>query len=168
MPREILRVTNVRSGQDSITSEKWSICPMCGPNSHIFFMSVFCDKGLDMWTARSLPAFLLKNESLLLGHHKYTFLKHKATKDNPLQRSSSMMRICSSFTFRTSLQDVHANGKRTSAVLILHQICFPIGGKNWTAQRKIMVFQNINVCHVKYTIESDFSFSNMKHERSSV
>lgn len=57
MPREILQVTNVRSGQDSITSEKWSICPMCGPNSHIFFMSVFYDKGPDMWTEifASLP-----------------------------------------------------------------------------------------------------------------
>lgn len=50
MPRELVQVTNVESGQVSITSEKWSICPMCGPNSHIFFMSVFYDKGLDMWT----------------------------------------------------------------------------------------------------------------------
>lgn len=57
-PREGLQVTNVPSGQHSITREKWSICPMCGPNSHIFFMSVFYDKGLDdMWTEifASLP-----------------------------------------------------------------------------------------------------------------
>lgn len=44
-------MTNVPSGQDSITSAQWSICPTCGPNSLIFLMSVFCDMGLhDMWT----------------------------------------------------------------------------------------------------------------------
>lgn len=147
-PRGRIQVTNILSGQDSITSEKWSICPMCGPNSHIFFSWVSSmTRDLMICGLRSLPVFLLKNESPLLGHHKYTFLKQKGTK-NTLQKSSLMLRPCCSFIFKPHFRMCMQMAKGhqlfqfcTKFVLILVK---KIG--QW---RKIGIFQKISMCHIK-------------------
>lgn len=107
--------------------------PCVGPTLIFFSWVSSMTRDLMICGLRSLPVFLLRKESPLLGHHRYTLLKHKGTK-NTLQRSSLMLRPCCFFSFWASLQDVHANGKRMSIVLILHQVWSHIGEKDWTAE----------------------------------
>lgn len=122
---------------------------------------------LSLWTERRCLAFLLKNESPLLGQHKYTFLKYKATKENPLQRTSLSDEAPQLLHFLNFISGCACKWQKDfdhfgSALHLLLS-----WWKNRMPHRKKRAFQNISVCHVKYTTELDSGFINMEHGRIS-